>query len=678
MAKLFLKLIGNKIKTNEKNYLINKKKMKEINNSLDKIKNKMYIGWGEKYIKRVHNKKRMTAWERINYISDLNENILPIGTLVNHLEIFQDEKQDRTAPSAGIITVLTRINKRIIMIIANDNTVASGSWWPRTPEKIIRSQEIALKLNIPIIYLIDCSGLFLPEQRKSFPGQYGGGRIFKMNSLLSNKGIPQISGVMGDCIAGGGYMPIISDKVFMTENAYMVIAGAALIKGSKSEKINSNDIGGPHIHVHVSNCADFRVPDDKTCLDRIKIEISNLSSSSVDYYRYSFESSEPFFKTDEISSLLPINSQFSYDIKEIISRLIDDSLFHEVLPNIGKEVITGIARINGLYVGIASNVQGIIECSDKKKPGGILYKEGVAKLSVFSRTCNADGIPIIWLQDVSGFDIGEDAEKEGLLGFGSSLIYTNSTNTTPMCTVILRKSSGAGYYAMAGLPYDPIIQLATPIAKLGVMEGKTLSIGAFRSKLNDDFEIKSTDINEINTIKNGMKNLERRIDEDMNPYLAANNMDIDEIIKTSEIRKYLSYFVECCYQFHGIRRIKNPRIWSLHDLELLFKINSNDKKEILLKKTEDLKKENNFGKNDLFIKAPMTGIFYSKPSTDENNFIFMDDIVNKKQIIGLLEVMKNFYPIYTEFNYDIKIKNILVKNGQSVKVGQNLFLIIKK
>ncbi len=642
MAKFFLKRIGSKIKLNQDNYLINKTNMKQMNNLLDEVRNKMYLGWGEKYKKRVYNKNRMTAWERIKYISDENKNILPIGTLVNHLEVFQDEKQDRIAPAAGVITVLTRINKKIIMIIANDNTVASGSWWPKTPEKIIRAQEIALKLNIPVIYLIDCSGLFLPEQRKTFPGQYGGGRIFKMNSLLSNKGVPQIAGVMGDCIAGGGYMPIISDKVFMTENAYMVIAGAALIKGSKSQKINSNDIGGPQVHVHVSNCADFRVPDDKTCLDRIKIEISNLSSSSVEYYRYSFESNEPFFKTEEITSLLPINAQFAYDIKEIISRIVDDSLFHEVLENIGKEVITGIGRINGLYVGIVSNVQGIIECLDKKKPGGILYKEGVAKLSIFSRTCNADGIPIVWLHDIAGFDIGEDAEKEGLLGYGSSLIYTNSTNTTPMCTVILRKSSGAGYYAMAGLPYDPIIQLATPIAKLGVMEGKTLAIGAFRSKLDDNFKIKSTKIKEINIIKNGMKTLEKRINEDMNPYLAANVMDIDEIIKTSEIRKYLNYFIECCYQFHGVRRIKNPRIWSLHDLELLFKINSNDKKENLLKNTENSINKNNIDKNNLFIKSPMTGIFYNKPSVDEDTFISINDIVDKRKTIGLLEVMKNY------------------------------------
>jgi acetyl-CoA carboxylase carboxyltransferase component len=240
-----------------------------------------------------------------------------------------------------------------------------------------------------------------------------------------------------------------------------------------------------------------------------------------------------------------------------------------VLPGKGEEMITGIARIGGLYVGIIANNQSLIrhpEYPDQKRPGGILYREGIAKISQFSRTCNDDGIPIIWLQDISGFDIGAEAEKEGLLGYGSNLLYTNSTNTVPMITVLLRKASGAGYYAMSGIAYDPVIQLSTPITRLAVMEGRTLAIGAFRTKLDDNFEIMETDEAERKKIAEGMQAVEDRITEDMDPVKSASLMDTDEVVYMRELRTYLRAMVEMSYQAIGHRRIKNPRIWAVHDL----------------------------------------------------------------------------------------------------------------
>ena len=221
-------------------------------------------GWGDKYAERVHKKGKLTARERVERLVDPGTRTFEVGTFVNDGETFGPEKL--TSPAAGVVTCYARIEGRWCMIIANDNTVASGSWWPRTPEKIQRAQQMALRLRLPTIYLVDCSGLFLPEQSRSFPGARGAGHIFKMNALLSAGGVPQIAGVFGDCIAGGGYMPIISDRVYMTEQAYMVIAGAALIKGAKSQKLTSLDIGGPEVHVHRSGCADVRVPDDETLL----------------------------------------------------------------------------------------------------------------------------------------------------------------------------------------------------------------------------------------------------------------------------------------------------------------------------------------------------------------------------------------------------------------------------
>jgi 3-methylcrotonyl-CoA carboxylase beta subunit len=527
-------------------------------------------GWGDKGRSRVHRKGKLTTWERLEKLRDPGAPLLSVGTFVNFGLKFGE--RDLTSPGAGVVTAFTKVHDRWVCVIANDNTVASGSWWPRSPEKIERAQEMARRLKVPIVYMVDCSGLFLPEQANTFPGGRGAGHIFKMNSLLSAEGVPQIAGVFGDCIAGGGYMPIISDKVYMTEQAYMVIAGAALIKGAKSQKMTSHGIGGPDVHVGISGCADFRVPDDEHCVDAIRREVLSLPSSAIGYYRYGLEAAEPRFSPDELTGLLPPDHRVAYEMREVIARLVDDSMFWEVLPHLGREVITGVARISGLYVGILANASGLIDDPDRpggKKPSGILYKQGIAKLSAFSRACNDDGIPLLWLQDISGFDIGPEAERHGLLGYGSSLIYANSTNTAPMATVLLRKASGAGYYAMAGLPYDPVLQLSTPVTRLSVMEGRTLAIGAYNTKLDDDFEIVATNPEERAAIAAGMKAVEERIEADMDPMASARQMDTDEVVFARELRERVVAWAEMSYQAPGTRRIKNPRIWSLHDLQLL-------------------------------------------------------------------------------------------------------------
>ncbi|MBC8405882.1 MAG: propionyl-CoA carboxylase [Planctomycetes bacterium] len=529
-------------------------------------------GWGKKYQDRTHAKGKMTAWERLEALRDPGAPIHPIGTFVNWGVEFDQGGRTMKAPGAGVVTALTRVAGRWVVVIANDNTVASGSWWPQSPEKIERAQEVGLNLRIPVVYLVDCSGLFLPEQAKSFPGRYGAGHIFKKNSQLSAVGVPQVAGVFGDCIAGGGYMPIISDRVYMTEQAYMVIAGAALIKGAKSQKLTSLGIGGPEVHVHQSACADERVPDDVACLAAIRREIARTASSGADFRRGGVMSAAPQYPAQELDTLFPPDHRTYYDVREVIARLVDRSLFWELMPHRGKEMVVGVGRVNGLYTGFIANVQGPVadpHHRGKVKPGGILYREGIAKISQFSRACNSDGIPIVWLQDISGFDIGTEAEAQGLLGYGSNLIYTNSTNTTPMFTVLMRKASGAGYYAMAGLPYEPTLQLSTPLSRQSVMEGRTLAIAAYNTKLDDDFNIASENAAEREAIEKGMAAVESRIEGDMDPYIAASQRDTDEIISPSELRSYLECLIEASYQNQGSRRIKNPRIWSLHDLDVL-------------------------------------------------------------------------------------------------------------
>jgi acetyl-CoA carboxylase carboxyltransferase component len=572
MAKVFLHPIGSPLTevVADPIYRTNLDRMNTLNRLLQDRRDEVYSGWGKTYVERVHAKGKLTTWERIEHLKDPGSRVFPINTFVNYGVTFGDPP--RTSPSAGVVTAFVRVQGRITVVIANDNTVASGSWWPMTPEKIERAQEVALRLRLPVIYLVDCSGLFLPEQARTFPGKLGAGYIFKMNSLLSASGVPQIAGVLGDCIAGGGYMPIISDKLFMTEQAYMVIAGAALVKGGKSQNITSLSIGGADVHVHLSNCADERLPDDHAMIARIRMEVAKLPGSGATYYRHQFAPSPPRFSPLEINGLLPADHRVVYDVRQVIARLVDSSLFWEILPHVGEEMVTGIARIGGLYVGIIANNQQLTphpEMRERSRPGGILYREGIAKISQFSRTCNSDGIPILWLHDISGFDIGMEAEKHGLLGYGSNLLYTNSTNSVPMITVLLRKASGAGYYAMTGRPYEPFVQISTPITRLAVMEGRTLAIGAFRTKLDDNFQIITQNPAEREQVEAGMREVEGRIEADMDPYKSASRMDTDEIVSLHELRDYLEILVEMCYQATGYRRIKNPRIWSMHDVETL-------------------------------------------------------------------------------------------------------------
>ncbi|MFO1009709.1 MAG: carboxyl transferase domain-containing protein [Planctomycetota bacterium] len=545
----------------------NKAQLAEREAELAKRRAKVAEGWGPTYAARVHEKQKLTARERLEKLKDPNTRAFEVGTFVNHGRLFGKLE----SPAAGVITAFALVEGRWTMVIANDNTVASGSWWPRTPEKIERAQEMAKRLSIPVIYLVDCSGLYLPEQAQSFPGATGAGHIFKKNSELSAAGVPQIAGVFGDCIAGGGYMPIISDRVYMTEGAYMVIAGAALIKGAKSQHLSSLDIGGPEVHVAQSRCADVRVPDDETAITLIRAEIAKLPSSGAAFWRHGADAAAPFQPAHELAGLLPADHRMTYAVEEVLARLVDHSLFWEILPDRGREMITGVARVDGLYLGFVANRQGVMDDPEHKggkKPLGILYKEGIAKVAAFSRACNDDGIPIVWMQDVSGFDIGVEAERLGLLGYGSSLIYANSTNTVPMFTVLLRKASGAGYYALAGLPYEPVVQLSTTIARLAVMEGRTLAIAAYNTKLDDDFQIATQDPAERQKIEQGMRDTEARIESDMDPYKSAAQMDTDEIVALGELRSWLELFAQAAYQSNA-RRTKNPRIWSLHDLAAL-------------------------------------------------------------------------------------------------------------
>jgi len=619
-------------------------------------------GWGADAAARVHEKGKLTTWERLVRLADPGADILPVCSYVNWGRHFKGSK--KLAPGARVVTAFTRVEGKWVVVIANDNTVASGSWWPLSPEKIERAQTMALQLKVPVVYLVDCSGLFLPEQALSFPGRTGAGHIFRMNSVLAASGVPQIAGVFGDCIAGGGYMPIISDRVYMTESAYMVIAGAALIKGAKSQHLTSLDIGGPEVHVHQSACADERVPDDETAITLIRKEVARLPTSAVDFYRHGAEPAAPKHAPADLGALLPDDHRHTYDVRDVLARLVDDSLFCEVMPERGQEMICGVGRVNGLWCGfIANNVLPTPhpDRAGELRGGGILYRDGIAKISAFSRSCNEDGLPIVWLQDIAGFDIGLEAEALGLLGYGSSLIYTNSTNTVPMMTVLLRKASGAGYYAMAGLPYLPVLQLSTPLTRQAVMEGRTLAIAAFNTKLDDNFEIASADPDERARISQAMDETAARIEADMEPIGAAARMDTDEVIPLGDIRRYIEAIVEMAWQ--SPRRVRNPRIWSLHDLVLLSKgavaAAKETAKEVVAVEAP--------AEGLVPIRVATAGTFWRRPSPRDPYYAEPGATLTAHKTIGLIEVMKTFAPLAA--GMEGVLERWTVADGAAVEAG---------
>jgi biotin carboxyl carrier protein len=331
-------------------------------------------------------------------------------------------------------------------------------------------------------------------------------------------------------------------------------------------------------------------------------------------------------------------------MREVIARLVDDSLVAEVMAERGAEMICGVARIRGLWCGlIANNLEPTPhpEVPGQMRAGGILYRDGIAKIAAFSRSCNEDGLPIVWLQDIAGFDIGVEAEAQGLLGYGSSLIYTNSTNTVPMATILLRKASGAGYYAMAGLPYEPLLQLSTPLTRLAVMEGRTLAIAAFNTKLDDDFEIAATDPDERAAVARAMAETAERIEADMDPVAAAARMDTDEVVSFPAIRAYLEAFVEMAWQ--APRRARNPRIWSLHDLVALSRgavaAPTGGAAEATVAPIEAPEP------GLVAVTIATDGTFWSRPSPRDPAFFTPGARVEAQGTVGLVEVMKTFAPV---------------------------------
>jgi len=429
-------------------------------------------GGGAKAIEAQHKKNRLTARERIAALIDPGTHLFELAIYAAH-EMYEEWGG---APAAGTITGLGRVAGRMFMIIANDATVKAGAFFPMTAKKVIRAQNIATENRIPTIYLVDSAGVFLPLQEDVFPDTDDFGRVFRNNAVMSALGIPQITAIMGMCVAGGAYLPVMCDHILMTEGSGLFLAGPALVQAAIGQKSTAEELGGAKVHAQISGTVDFREPDDESCLKRIRALVDKIGAPNPPIFSHS-RPAEPLYASEEIYGIFSGEASKQYDMREILARLVDGSAFEEYRAEYGETLLCGYARIGGWAVGILANqkkhVQTHAPHSDQKRIefGGVIYTESAEKAARFILDCNQNRIPLIFLHDVNGFMVGKDAEWSGIIRAGAKMVNAVANSVVPKISVILGGSFGAGNYAMCGKAYDPRFMFAWPTAKFAVMSG---------------------------------------------------------------------------------------------------------------------------------------------------------------------------------------------------------------
>ncbi|MEZ5402932.1 MAG: carboxyl transferase domain-containing protein [Bryobacteraceae bacterium] len=430
---------------------------------LQSLEDQLREGGGADRIARQHKAGKLTARERVASLIDARSQFLEIGLLVAH------DRYEGNAPGAGVVTGLAKIEGRPSVIVANDATVKAGAWWPETIHKILRAQEIAMRNRIPIVYLVDSAGVNLPLQDGIFPGQYGAARIFYYNSLMRRRlRVPQIAAVMGPCIAGGAYLPALSDTIVMVEGtSFMGLGGANLVKGATGQVVDAESLGGARMHTEVSGVAHYMAADDAACLAIIRQKVRELPAPLPKPDGGTL----PKRPAEDLYAALPADHRLPYDAQVVVDCLVDAEDYLEFQPDHAPEMICANARWNGRAVGVIANRRGFLRTQAGSRVGGILYTESARKVAYFVEACERAGLPIVYLQDVSGFMVGVDAERDGIIRAGAEMVETMACATTPKIVVTLNHASGAGYYAMAGQGFDPNFTFAWPTARIGVMEG---------------------------------------------------------------------------------------------------------------------------------------------------------------------------------------------------------------
>lgn len=437
--------------------------MRQLVEELHQLEDRLRPGGGAAKIEKQHRDGKLTARERISQLIDPGTMFLEIGLLIAY------DKYDSQAPAAGVVTGVGRIQGRPAVVVANDATVKAGAWWPETITKILRAQEIAMRNRVPIVYLVDSAGVNLPLQDGIFPGQYGAARIFYYNSLMRGRlRVPQIAAVMGPCIAGGAYLPALSDVIIMVEKtSFMGLGGPNLVKGAIGQSVDSESLGGAAMHTRTSGVAHYMAKNDAECLSLIRERFRDMPEARTT----SVEATQPSMPAEDLYDLLPADHRAPYDMTEVIHRIFDSEGFTEFQPEFSPELLCANARLSGHPVGIVANRRGFLKSAAGPRIGGIVYTGSARKVSYFVDNAERHRLPLIYLQDVSGFMVGAEAESEGIIRAGAEMVESMACATVPKIVLTINHASGAGYYAMAGQGFDPHFTFAWPTARIGVMEG---------------------------------------------------------------------------------------------------------------------------------------------------------------------------------------------------------------
>jgi acetyl-CoA carboxylase carboxyltransferase component len=518
----------------------NKLLVSSLNHKLKRVK----LGGGEKRIEKHHAKGKMTARERIDFLLDEKSNSIEIGAFAG--EGMYEEHGG--CPSGGVVVKIGYVSGKQCIVVANDATVKAGAWFPITGKKNLRAQEIAIENRLPIIYLVDSAGVYLPMQDEIFPDKEHFGRIFRNNAVMSSMGITQIAAIMGSCVAGGAYLPIMSDEALIVEKTGSIfLAGSYLVKAAIGESIDNETLGGATTHSEISGVTDYKAKDDKDALTRIK----NIMDKMGDFDKAGFshkKAVKPKEKQEDIYGILPKKRSDQYDVREIISRLVDGSEFEEYKEGYGQTIITGYARIDGWAVGIVANQRKIVKTTaSKTKPtemqfGGVIYSDSADKATRFIANCNQKKIPLVFLQDVTGFMVGSKSEHGGIIKDGAKMVSAVSNSVVPKFTIIMGNSYGAGNYAMCGKAYDPRLIAAWPSAELAVMGG-TQAAKVLAQIETAAMEKKGEKVDEEKE-KEVFEAIKSRYDEQTSPYYAAARLWTDAVIDPLDTRKWISMGIE--------------------------------------------------------------------------------------------------------------------------------------
>jgi 3-methylcrotonyl-CoA carboxylase beta subunit len=515
----------------------------ELSEELKRLRAQLRLGGGVKRIEKQHEQGKLTARERVDFLLDPKEPRVEIGMLVAH------DLYDGQAPGAGVVTVVGRVEGREVVVVANDATVKAGSWWPETITKILRAQEIAMRCRIPIIYLVDSAGVNLPYQGGVFPGQYGASRIFYYNSVMRRYlRIPQLAAVMGPCIAGGAYLPALSDVILMVEGtSFMGLGGPNLVKGATGQSVGSEELGGARVHTQVSGVAHYMVPDDEQCLRRIRQLVLELP---VEVEPFTRTATPPKRLAYELYDLLPQDHRAPYEMRDVLECILDGETLDEFQPEHAAEMICGTAFIDGMPVGVIANARGMIKAGKGKVPrfGGIIYTESARKVAYFIETMNRHHTPILFVQDVSGFMVGPEAEHSGIIRAGAEFVEAMATATVPKLVLTLNHASGAGYYAMAGQGFDPDFILSLPTGRMGVMEGGSAVMALFSAQLDrlkDEGKVPDEDLT------TRMDEVRAEYDRQLDARFAAARGFVDEVVLAEELRPALGLLLRSARQNPG-------------------------------------------------------------------------------------------------------------------------------